>query len=58
MAMHNIGDRKYCDYILRITMPDIVDGNGREIIHRSIKVSGGVSLNTFQDKILGPVMGW
>jgi len=39
-------------------MPEIFDGEGKELIQRLLKVSGGVTLNTFQDKILGPAMGW
>ena len=39
-------------------MPNIYDGEGKEFIQRLLKVSGGVTLNAFQDKILGPAMGW
>ncbi|CAH1775893.1 unnamed protein product [Owenia fusiformis] len=41
------------DFILKIRM----NGNVPEIWRR-FKVSGGVTLNTFQDKIVTPIMGW
>ncbi|KAF8419289.1 hypothetical protein EV426DRAFT_577040 [Tirmania nivea] len=51
-------DRKNCDYVLRIKLPEIYDGEGQEFIQRLLKASGGVTLNTFQDKILSPAVGW
>lgn len=31
---------------------------GEELIYRRFKVSGGINLDAFQDKVLSPVMGW
>ncbi|KAF8462944.1 hypothetical protein BDZ91DRAFT_796720 [Kalaharituber pfeilii] len=50
--------RKQCDYLLRIVLSRIPDPQGNDLIYRCIKVSGGMNLNVFQDKILQPVMGW
>jgi hypothetical protein len=50
--------RNRCDYMLEITMPGIKDGLGNHYITRSIKVSGGLKLNLFQDRILQAAMGW
>jgi len=42
-----------CDFILTITLCEV-----KPKIYRKFKVSGGVTLFTFADKILSPVMGW
>jgi len=39
-------------------MPEIPDSNGDDLIYRTIRVSGGTTLCSFQDKLIGPVMGW
>ncbi|KZP34258.1 hypothetical protein FIBSPDRAFT_971101 [Athelia psychrophila] len=31
---------------------------GEDLIYRRFKVSGGMNLDTFQDKVLQPIMGW
>ncbi|KZT33935.1 hypothetical protein SISSUDRAFT_362775 [Sistotremastrum suecicum HHB10207 ss-3] len=63
----------HCDYILNIVMPEIPseykpwsfiekhEGRGAlgpNLISRRCKVSGGINLDTFQDKVLQPLMGW
>ncbi|KAI5784379.1 hypothetical protein FPQ18DRAFT_395501 [Pyronema domesticum] len=52
------GDRAKRDYILKFGMHDINDDNNEDLIWRRIKVSGGMKLSVFQDKILNSVMGW
>jgi hypothetical protein len=34
------------------------DELGEDLIFRRFKVSGGTNLDTLQDKIIQPVMGW
>lgn len=40
-----------CDFILKIQLDDLP-------VWRRVRVSGGMSLPTFQDKVLTPVVGW
>lgn len=63
LAARDDSDHVKRDYILKIGMGDgpysgVVGRDGKELIWRRIKVSGGTKLSTFQDKILQPVMGW
>lgn len=73
LAQMDLGDLKERDYVLRITMLDIPltpqppeklknqkrrGEFGEELIYRRFKVSGGTNLDTFQDKVVQPIMGW
>ncbi|KZT24975.1 hypothetical protein NEOLEDRAFT_1178741 [Neolentinus lepideus HHB14362 ss-1] len=72
-AAMDLGDLPERDYILRITMLDIPvelqspekiqsvyerGAFGEELIYRRFKVSGGTNLDSLQDKIVQPIMGW
>ncbi|EEB95042.1 hypothetical protein MPER_06050, partial [Moniliophthora perniciosa FA553] len=54
----NLGDLPKQDVILRVYICDIHDTQGHHRIWRRIRVSAGLKIGVFQDKILCPVMGW
>uniref|UniRef100_A0A8H7Y0B2 Plasmid pRiA4b Orf3-like domain-containing protein n=1 Tax=Psilocybe cubensis TaxID=181762 RepID=A0A8H7Y0B2_PSICU len=47
-----------CDVLCRIYLPGLIDRNGEHRVWRLFKVSAGISLSVFQDKVIAPVMGW
>ncbi|KAF9018187.1 hypothetical protein BDZ89DRAFT_1074120 [Hymenopellis radicata] len=54
----NLGDLTRRDYVLKIYMPEILKEDGEPRIWRRFVVSGGMSFDVFQDKVLAPLMGW
>jgi len=46
------------DYRLRIFMDDIPSADGNDRIWRTFRVSGGLRLGVFADKVIRPIMGW
>lgn len=52
-------DRSKCDYVFKIWMPRIKTRHGgHNLIWRRFRVSGGMRLDVFSDKVLMPIMGW
>ncbi|KAF8586097.1 hypothetical protein K439DRAFT_1632012 [Ramaria rubella] len=54
----DLGDLVKRDYILRISMDEIPNPTGEDRIWRRFRVSGGLKLGVFADKVIRPVMGW
>ncbi|KAG5188966.1 MM3350-like domain-containing protein [Tribonema minus] len=52
-------ERPRRDLVFKVTLYD-GDGEaeGLPALHRTLRVSGGILLATFQDRVLGPAMGW
>ncbi|RPA79985.1 hypothetical protein BJ508DRAFT_377369 [Ascobolus immersus RN42] len=50
--------RQAQDYILKIRFEDLQDKKGDKFCWRVVKVSGGMKLSVFSDKVLLPAMGW
>lgn len=52
------GDRLARDYILNVSMPDIADCQGNEMIWRRVKIPGRMTLSALHEKVLVAAMGW
>jgi len=47
-----------CDVIVKITMTGMRNKNKEFRVWRQFKVSSGITLSAFQDKVVAPIMGW
>ncbi|KAK7040216.1 hypothetical protein VNI00_010022 [Paramarasmius palmivorus] len=58
LAKTDLGDLPKQDVILRIYMYALRNSRGEHRIWRRFRVSAGLKVGVFQDKVLCPVMGW
>lgn len=57
LAEQGEADRAKRDYVIKISMPEVLDKSGNEMIWCRIRVSGATKLGVLQDKIIQPAMG-
>ncbi|KAF8294828.1 hypothetical protein DL93DRAFT_2173943 [Clavulina sp. PMI_390] len=58
LKARNISPLLGSDIVLKVYLTWINDSVGKPRVWRRIRVSAGMRLSTFQDKVLAPVMGW
>ncbi|KAL0564228.1 hypothetical protein V5O48_017824 [Marasmius crinis-equi] len=54
----DLRERSKQDVILKVNLYAIRDSKGEYRIWRRFRVSAGIKLSVFQDKVLSPIMGW
>ncbi|KAL0954367.1 hypothetical protein HGRIS_003358 [Hohenbuehelia grisea] len=58
LAKIDLHDLDKQDVILKISLAFLNDATGQPRVWRRVRVSAGIKLSAFQDKVVAPVMGW
>ncbi|TCD59794.1 hypothetical protein EIP91_011425 [Steccherinum ochraceum] len=58
LAKVDLKDLDKHDVVMKVSLLLLNDSRGEPRIWRRFRVSAGIKLNVFQDKIIAPIMGW